>query len=85
MSQNTLQQDIAQFFRQFALEVLRKANVDPNNPQAFKMAMVDHFEEIYPRFAMTAVFQEHNEKARHEEMVEEYKRCFTLLLQGTLP
>ena len=80
-----MQEDITSFFRAFALQVLRKANVDPNDPRAFKLAMLDHYEEIYPRFSLTEVFRQHNEKVRHEEMVEEYKRCFTLLLMGRLP
>lgn len=80
-----MQEDIAAFFRDFALRVLTEAHVDPNNPKAFKLAMLDHYESIYPHFAQTQVFRENNHQARHEEMVEEYKRCFTLLLMGRLP
>lgn len=81
----TLQEEITGFFRAFALQVLREANVDPNDSRAFKMAMLDHYEEIYPRFSLTEVFQDNNNKARHQEMVDEYKRCFSLLLMGKLP
>ncbi|MBM6992197.1 MAG: hypothetical protein I3J02_02890 [Prevotella sp.] len=82
---NQLQEDITTFFRDFALQVLRDADVDPNDSRAFKMAMLDHYEEIYPHFSLTEVFRENNGQKRHEEMVEEYKRCFTLLLMGRLP
>lgn len=80
-----MRQQITLFFREFALEVLRDAGVDPNDPRAFKLAMLDHYEEIYPRFSMTQVFRENNEQAGHEDMVEEYRRCFSLLLVGRLP
>lgn len=80
-----MQEDITQFFRDFAMRVLMAAHVDPNNSREFKLAMLDHYEDIYPQFSLTTVFQENNNKARHEEMVEEYKRCFTLLLMGKLP
>ncbi len=80
-----MQQDITAFFRDFALQVLRTAKVDPNDSKAFKLAMLDYYEEIYPHFSQTQVFRENNNQARHEEMVEEYKRCFTLLLMGRLP
>lgn len=83
--ENKMQEDIATFFRDFALRVLTSAKVDPNNPKAFKLAMLDHYEQIYPHFAQTQVFKDNNNQARHEEMVNEYKRCFTLLLMGRLP
>lgn len=80
-----MREDIATFFRDFALRVLAAAHADPNNPRAVKMAMLDHYEEIYPRFSLTTVFQENYNKEGHEEMVAEYRRCFSLLLVGRLP
>ncbi len=80
-----MQKEITAFFRDFALQVLAEAHVDPNNPKAVKLAMLDHYEEIYPRFSMTSVFLENNERAGHEAMVEEYRRCFSLLLMGRIP
>ena len=49
------------------------------------MMMVNHCEEIYPAFAKTDVFKRHFQQEGHDRMVEEYKRCFTLLLTGRLP
>ncbi|AGB27879.1 hypothetical protein Prede_0511 [Prevotella dentalis DSM 3688] len=83
--QASLAADVTDFFRNFALHVLMAAHVDPNNPRAFKQAMLDHYEEIYPRFSLTQVFRDNNGRARHEEMVSEYRRCFSLLLAGRLP
>jgi hypothetical protein len=80
-----MQEAITVFFRDFALKVLAEAHVDPNNPKAVKLAMLDHYEEIYPHFSMTDVFRENNEKAGHVAMVEEYRRCFSLLLTGRVP
>jgi hypothetical protein len=47
--------------------------------------MLDHYEEIYPRFSLTEVFRANNGKAGHQAMVDEYRRCFSLLLSGRLP
>jgi|LAHS01.1.fsa_nt_gb hypothetical protein len=80
-----MRQEITLFFREFALRVLRRANVDINDPRAFKLAMLDHYEEIYPQFSLTPVFQAHNNKDGHQQMVNEYRRCFSLLLAGRLP
>lgn len=82
---NKMQEEITSFFRDFAMRILMDAHVDPNDSKAFKLAMLDHYEEIYPRFSLTKVFQENNKSGRHEEMVEEYRRCFSLLLTGRLP
>lgn len=80
-----MQEDITEFFRDFALRIIMAAHVDPNDSRAFKLAMLDHYEEIYPLFSLTKVFQENNNKSRHQEMVEEYRRCFSILLTGKLP
>ena len=42
-----MQKEITAVFRDFALQVLAEAHVDPNNPKAVKLAMLDHYEEIY--------------------------------------
>jgi hypothetical protein len=80
-----MQHEIEEFFRQFALRLLMQAHADPNNPQQVKMALIDHFEEIFPAFSLTAVYQEHAHSARREQMIEVYKACFTQLLMGRLP
>lgn len=80
-----MNEEITAFFREFALRVLHEAHVDPNDPRAFKLAMLDHYEEIYPHFALTPVFRKHNGTAGHQQMVDEYRRCFSLLLVGRLP
>lgn len=82
---HTMHEDISLFFRQFALQRLGLADGATPQPQTVKMMMVNHCEEIYPAFSATDVFKRHYRKARHEEMVEEYKRCFSLLLCGRLP
>jgi hypothetical protein len=82
---DNMKEEITDFFRDFAMRILMNAHVDPNDSRAFKLAMLDHYEEIYPRFSLTKVFRENNKSERHEEMVEEYKRCFSLLLIGQLP
>ncbi len=84
MSQN-LHDDISLFFRQFALSHLSTDATDSTDPRDIKMMMVNHCEEIYPAFAKTDVFRCHYQQEGHERMVEEYKRCFTLLLTGRLP
>ena len=73
------------FFHDFARQTIMAAKADPNNPQAVKMAMLDHFEEIYPRFSTTEIFHRCNGTALHEIMVEEYRDNFNLLLSGFLP
>jgi len=82
---NQLEISIRDFFHDFASDILLQAHADSNDPQAVKMALLDHFEEIYPRFAKTEVFKQCFEKEDHELMVEAYKKNFTLLLQGHLP
>lgn len=82
---NQLQEDVTVFFRKFALRVLEDAKVNPNDPKAFKLAMLDHYEQIYAHFSQTQVFKDNYNQAKHDEMVAEYKRCFTLLLMGKLP
>lgn len=84
MSQN-LHDDISLFFRQFALSHLSANATNTPDSQDIKMMMVNHCEEIYPAFAKTDVFRHHYQQEGHERMVEEYKRCFTLLLTGRLP
>lgn len=80
-----MQEDIVAFFRAFALQVLAHAHVDPNDPYGVKMALLDHYEEIYPSFSLTPVFRANYHKRRHAEMVDEYRRCFSMLLMGRLP
>jgi len=84
-SKFSIEQEIQDFFHQFTLRILREANADPNSPKAVKMAMLDHFESIYPHFSMTDVFKRCNGKEHHDLMVEEYKKNFTLLLEGKVP
>ena len=73
------------FFHDLAWQTIMAAKAAPNNPQAVKMAMLDHFEEIYPRFSTTEIFRQCNGTALHEVMVEEYRGNFNLLLSGILP
>lgn len=82
---HTMQDDISLFFRQFALQRLSPAGSGNIDPQAIKMMMVNHCEEIYHAFSETEIFKLHYQQAGHDQMVEEYKRCFTLLLSGRLP
>lgn len=77
--------EIAIFFRDFALRVLTQEHADPNSPREVKNAMLNHYEEIYPAFALTEVFQKHYGKTGHDEMVEAYKANFSLLLMGKVP
>lgn len=77
--------EIQRFFHDFALEILTKAQVDLNNPKQVKMAMLDHYEEIYPAFAKTETFRQNNGTEHHEEMVNAYRNCFSILLTGRLP
>ena len=74
---DTIRAEVTTFFRTFALQVLQQAHVDPNDPRGMKLALLDHYEEIYPRFSLTP--------AGHDKMVEEYRRCFSMLLVGRLP
>lgn len=80
-----MEQEIADFFRDFAMKIIMQAHVDPNNPQQVKLALIDHFEEIYPAFSQTEVFHLNYQKAGHDKMVSIYKDCFTQLLLGRLP
>ncbi len=82
---HTMHEDISTFFRQFALQHLAAADGAKPSPQAVKMMMVSHSEDIYPAFAETAVFKRCFQQEGHQQMVDEYKRCFTLLLCGRLP
>ena len=81
----SLHDDIRLFFRQFALGQLSPTDADALDPRDIKMMMVNHCEEIYHEFAKTDVFKRHFQQEGHDRMVEEYKRCFTLLLTGRLP
>lgn len=81
----SLHDDISLFFRQFALNQLSSTSTEAVDPRDIKMMMVNHCEEIYPAFAKTEVFKRHYQQEGHDLMVEEYKRCFTLLLTGRLP
>ena len=72
-----IRSEVTAFFRTFALQVLQQAHVDPNDPRGMKLALLDHYEEIYPRFSLTP--------AGHAKMVSEYRRCFSMLLVGRLP
>lgn len=45
---NQLEISIRDFFHDFASDILLQAHADSNDPQAVKMALLDHFEEIYP-------------------------------------
>lgn len=80
-----MEKEIATFFRDFAFRILTMEHADPNSPREVKQALVNHFEEIYPAFAMTEVFKQNFEKAGHNKMVEVYKANFSLLLLGKLP
>ena len=81
---DTIRAEVTTFFRTFALQ-LQQAHVDPNDPRGMKLALLDHYEEIYPRFSLTPVFHACYQKAGHDKMVEEYRRCFSMLLVGRLP
>ena len=80
-----MNEEIALFFRNFALRVLTMEHADPNSPREVKNAMLNHYEEIYPAFALTEVFKHNYGKTGHDEMVEAYKANFSLLLMGKLP
>lgn len=80
-----LEREISTFFRQFALTILHQKHIDVNDKRAFKVALIDYYEQIYPAFSQTEVFKRCFEKEHHEQMVEAYKENFFLLLQGTLP
>ncbi len=82
---DTIREEVTTFFQTFALQVLQQAHVDPNDPKAMKLALLDHYEEIYPRFSLTPVFHACYRKAGHTKMVAEYRRCFSMLLVGRLP
>ncbi len=84
MNQNLID-NISLFFRQFALDQLSATSPKGLDPRDIKMMMVNHCEEIYPAFAKTDVFKRCYQQEEHDRMVEEYKRCFTLLLTGRLP
>ena len=81
----TIQSEVREFFHDFTLHVLQKAGADPSSPRSVKMAMLDNFEAIYPQFEKTDVFRRCYGKELHEQMVEEYKKNFTLLLEGKVP
>lgn len=80
-----IEEEIQLFFRNFALEILKKANADLNSPKQVKLAMLDHYEEIYPAFAKTETFRQNNGTKHHEEMVNAYRKYFSILLTGRLP
>ena len=70
---DSIRAEVTTFFRTFALQVLQQAHVDPNDPRGMKLALLDHYEEIYPRFSLTPVFHACYKKAGHAKMVEEYR------------
>jgi len=85
MTSNEIKSQVQCFFHDFAVQIILMAKADPNNPQAVKMALLEHYEEIYPRFSTTEVFKQCNHTPLHDTMVEAYKHNFGLLLSGILP
>jgi hypothetical protein len=85
-SMNTnMENDIKTFFRQFAMQKIAQAQADPNNPRQVMMALLNHFEEIYPAFSLTEVYRLNAYTSKREEMIRIYKDCFSHLLAGRLP
>jgi hypothetical protein len=80
-----MEQDIATFFRDFALRILTLEHVDPHDPHHVKMALLNHYEEIYPAFTLTVSFQKYAHTVEEPRMIEAYKHNFSLLLMGRLP
>lgn len=82
---NQIEQEVALFFRHYALSVLQHHQVDTTDKRAVKQTLIAYYEQIYPAFSKTKVFEYCFEKAQHNVMVEAYKKNFLLLLQGVLP
>lgn len=80
-----MEREIAVFFRKFALRILAMEYVDPNDSRGVKMALLNHYEEIYPAFTLTASFQQNVHTVNEARMIEAYKYNFSLLLAGRLP
>ena len=85
MNKKEIEQQVTEFFHDLAMRQLETAHADPNDASAVKQMMLNHCEMIYPAFSLTAVFRENNGKNHHEDMVEAYRLCYTMLLQGRLP
>lgn len=85
MEEEQIRHDVKDFFHRFATDIIRQAGADPSAPSEVKMAMIDHFERIYPNFAQTQVFQQCNQTEKEPSMIEAYRENFTLLLQGRIP
>lgn len=74
------------FFHDFAMDVVKREQVSPDNSRAMKMAMIEYYERIYPLFVKTEVFRSCWQGTMdYEVMVEEYKANFSLLLAGRMP
>lgn len=82
---NTIEKEVAIFFHHYALEILTKLHVDRSNKRQVKEALLEHYEEIYPAFSQTKVFERCFKKAEHDAMVAAYRTNFSLLLDGYLP
>lgn len=82
---NTIEKEVAIFFHHYALEILTKQHVDRTNKRQVKEALLEHYEQIYPAFSQTKVFERCFQKADHYAMVAAYRTNFSLLLEGYLP
>ena len=82
---NTIEKEVAIFFHHYALEILTKQQIDMTNKRQVKEALLEHYEEIYPAFSQTKVFERCFKKAEHDAMVAAYRTNFSLLLDGYLP
>lgn len=82
---NTIEKEVAIFFHHYALEILIKQQIDMTNKRQVKEALLEHYEEIYPAFSQTKVFERCFKKAEHDAMVAAYRTNFSLLLDGYLP
>lgn len=82
---NTIEKEVAIFFHHYALEILIKQQIDMTNKRQVKEALLEHYEQIYPAFSQTEVFERCFQKADHEAMVAAYRTNFSLLLEGCLP
>lgn len=80
-----VEQQVTAFFHVYAMKVLLAAHIDPNNAHDVKMAMLDHYESIYPAFSLTQVFRDNNGTRYHDDMVAAYRYCFSMLLEGRVP
>ena len=80
-----MEQEIAQFFRDFILRLLAVEHADPNNPKSVKMVVMNHYENFYPAFIMTPIYQRMFNTDQQSKMIEEYRHNMTLLLIGRIP